>query len=73
MDDYRARMGVLITTSTFTVDGREYVSRIEGKKVVLIDREMLTELMMDYNVGVQIADTYQVKRLVPDFFNEEEG
>lgn len=72
MDYHRARKGVLITTSSFTADGRDYVQRIEGKKVVLIDGVMLTELMMDYNVGVQVADTYQVKRMDHDFFNEEE-
>lgn len=72
MEDYRAKKGVMITTSSFTNDARVYVSRIEGKKVVLIDGEMLTELMIDYNVGVQIADSYQVKRVDYDFFSEEE-
>ncbi len=48
------------------------MNRIEGKKVVLIDGEMLAELMIDYNIGVAVAGTYLVKRVDFDFFNEED-
>jgi restriction system protein len=71
MEMYRARKGVLITASSFSSDAQEYVNRIESKKVVLIDGEMLAELMIDHDIGVAVAETYVVKRVDFDFFNEE--
>ena len=70
MDYYRARKGVLLTTSSFTAEAQEYVSRIEAKKVVLIDGEMLADLMIDYDIGVAVAEKYQIKKVDYDFFNE---
>lgn len=72
MDYVRARKGVLLTTSSFSSDALDYVHRIEGKKVVLIDGETLADLMIDTNVGVSVADTYLVKRVDFDFFNEDD-
>ncbi|SHJ14569.1 restriction endonuclease [Desulfofundulus thermosubterraneus] len=46
----KARKGVLITTSSFTVDAREYAKGIGN--IVLIDGEKLAELMIEYGVGV---------------------
>jgi restriction system protein len=62
---------VLITTSSFSGDALEYINRIESKKVVLIDGETLAEFMIDFNVGVSVAETYLVKKVDFDFFNEE--
>jgi restriction system protein len=72
MDYYRARKGVLLTTSSFTADAQDYVNRIEAKKVVLIGGESLAELMIDFGIGVSVSDTYVVKKLDNDFFNEED-
>jgi restriction system protein len=66
----RARKGVFITTSTFSADARSYVSGIESK-VVLIDGAELAALMVDYNVGVTVVTTYDVKRIDSDYFLEE--
>ncbi|MBI1323030.1 restriction endonuclease [bacterium] len=71
MDYYRGRKGVIITTSSFSKDAEDYVGRIEGKKVVLIDGEELAELMIDHNLGVFVKRTYEVKELSNDFFEEE--
>ena len=71
MEMYRARKGVLLTTSSFSTDAEDYVNRIESKKVVLIDGETLSDLMIDYNIGVSVAETYLVKKVDLDFFNEE--
>ncbi len=71
MEMYRARKGVLLTTSSFSADAQDYVNRIESKKVVLIDGETLSDLMIDYNIGVSVAETYLVKKVDFDFFNEE--
>ena len=66
----RARKGIFITTSTFTQDAEEYVSRIDSK-IVLIDGDRLAQLMIDYNVGVASTALYELKRVDSDYFTEE--
>jgi restriction system protein len=68
----RARKGIFITTSRFTDAAREYAGRIDTK-VVLIDGERLTDLMIDYDVGVSLLTTYEVKRVDSDYFGESLG
>ncbi|MBM3983890.1 MAG: restriction endonuclease [Planctomycetes bacterium] len=73
MDFVRARKGVVITTSTFSREAVDYVERIEGKKVVLIDGSRLAGLMIEYNVGVTVTKRYELKEVSNDFFEEDEG
>lgn len=70
LEGFRARKGVLITTSRFSQDAKDYVQRIE-KKIVLIDGEQLAQLMIDYGLGVSEVATYAVKRIDIDYFGEE--
>ena len=65
----RAKKGVFITTSSYTSDATDYVSRIDTK-VVLIDGKRLADLMIDFDVGVAAAATYIVKRIDSDYFEE---
>lgn len=61
------RKGIFITTSTFAKTARDYLDRIDYR-IVLIDGEQLTQLMIDYNIGVSIRETYHVKRVDTDYF-----
>ena len=70
LEGQRARKGVFLTTSTFTREAEEYVTRIE-KRIVLVDGEELAQLMIDHGVGVAEVATYQVKRVDADYFSEE--
>jgi restriction system protein len=70
MEGFRARKGVLITTSTFTPDAKEYVSHIE-RKIVLMDGQTLAIYMIDYDIGVATSRSFVVEKLDSDFFNEE--
>jgi len=70
LEGQRARKGVLITTSQFSQDARDYVTRIE-KKIVLIDGEQLAQLMIDHNIGVAEVASYVVKKADLDYFGEE--
>ena len=63
----RAKKGIFITTSHFTKTATEYVTNIDTK-VVLIDGQRLTELMIDYGVGVAHSTTYEIKSLDTDYF-----
>jgi restriction system protein len=70
LEGVRGRKGVFITTSTFSSDAREYVSRIE-KKIVLVDGQQLASLMAEFGIGVAPVSTYEVKRVDGDYFSEE--
>lgn len=70
LEGQRARKGVLITTSQFSPEAKDYVTRIE-KRIVLIDGEQLAQLMIDYGIGVAEVATYTVKRVDSDYFGEE--
>jgi restriction system protein len=64
---------VILTTSQFTKDARDFVDRIEGKKVVRIDGPQLADLMIEHNVGVKLNKLYELKEVSNDFFDEDEG
>ncbi|MBX0329919.1 restriction endonuclease [Oscillochloris sp. ZM17-4] len=70
LEGFRARKGVMITTSTFSQQAREYVGRIE-KKIVLIDGEQLGQYLIDYDIGVTEVSRYVVKKIDLDYFEEE--
>lgn len=66
----RARKGVFITTSSFTNEAKEYASLIESK-IILIDGEHISRLMVEHNVGVSTVGQYEVKKLDSDYFDNE--
>lgn len=65
-----AKKGIFITTSSFTKDALEYVPKNETK-IVLLDGVQLAQLMIDYNLGVTVQQSYDVKRLDNDYFGDE--
>jgi restriction system protein len=71
LEGHGAQKGVLITTSKFTRDATEFAKRLQQKKLVLIDGEKLSELMMDFGVGVSKVASYTVQKIDPDYFGEE--
>jgi restriction system protein len=70
METYRSRKGVLITTSNFSKDAREYVKQIE-RRVVMIDGRQLADLMIDHDIGVATARTFVVKKVDLGYFEDE--
>lgn len=70
LEGHRARKGVLITTSSFTGDAVQYVGMID-KKVILVDGSKLAQLMIEHGVGVTVEQTYAVKRLDFDYFDDQ--
>ena len=65
----RAKKGVFITTGHFSKNAYEYVKTIEPK-VILIDGEKLSLLMIEYNLGTSTIESYQIKKLDLDYFEE---
>lgn len=66
----QANKGIFITTSRFTDEAREYVTKI-GSKIVLIDGEQLSQLMIEHDVGVSTASVYLVKKIDSDYYNDD--
>ena len=64
-----ADRGVFITTSSFSKGAVEF-ARNQG--IVLIDGIQLTELMLEYKVGVETAQEYTVYQINYDDFETEE-
>ena len=66
----RATKGVFIATSGFTQEAKEYAATSQYK-VVLIDGPQLSDLMIEHDLGVSVAATYQLKRIDTDFCTDE--
>ena len=67
----QAQKGLFITTAKFTSGALKYSENLLGTKVVLVDGNMLTKMMIKHNVGVSKEHVYEIKRLDSDFFAEE--
>ena len=67
----KATKGLFITTSEFTKDAQDFAANLLGSNIVLIDGNQLTKLMIKYNLGVAVEQTYEVKRVDSDFFSED--
>lgn len=63
-----ADRGVFITTSSFSKGAQDFA---KNQGIVLIDGIKLTELMLQYGVGIEIAKTYQLYRIDNDYFESE--
>lgn len=59
--------GIFITMSTFTKGAKEAAKQIGN--IRLIDGQEFTRLMIEYNVGIQINYTYEIKKLDKDYFD----
>jgi restriction system protein len=66
----RARKGVFLTTSSFSSEAIEYAASIDAK-IVLIDGIKLSQLLIDFDVGVSSSQTYTIKRIDHDYFEGE--
>ena len=66
-----ANKGVFITTSDYTKAARGTAEGL-STKIVLIDGKHLANLMIDYNAGCSVVRSYDIKKLDPDYFIDEE-
>lgn len=71
LDAKGAQKGVFITTSTFTPAAVQAARNSRSYRIVLIDGARLAQLMIEHDLGVSVAATYQLKRLDNDFFTDD--
>lgn len=64
-----ASKGLFITTAKFSQGAIDFAER---QHIVLVDGETLTQLMIEYNIGVSVAQTYSIKKIDSDFFNNQD-
>ena len=73
LQDKGARKGVLITASRFTDDATAFAARQQQVRIVLVDGDELTRLMLRHDIGVRTSRTIVLKKLDLDYFEAEEG
>ena len=66
----QANKGVFITTSRFSENAIFYAKAVI-QKVVLIDGERLGELMIEYDIGVSKDQTFVLKKIDSDYFEDQ--
>ena len=59
--------GLFITTAHFSKEAKQYA---DDQHIILIDGRRLSELMVEYDVGVTTQKTYRIKRIDSDYFSE---
>lgn len=69
LDRFKATKGLFVTTSSFTKEASD-TAQLLSKRIVLIDSEALTKLMVRYNVGCRVEETLYVRKLDEDFFTD---
>jgi len=67
----KARKGILIATSAFSQQAKNYANSIDNLKIILIDGEQLAQLMIDHEVGVTEESRYIIKKVDSDYFGDE--
>lgn len=65
-----ASKGLLITTAQFTKEAVNYANKQLAVKVVLVDGQQLTRLMIEYGIGVSVQSTYTIKKFDSDYFDD---
>lgn len=67
----QAQKGLFITTAKFSSGAVKYSENLLGTKVVLVDGEALTKLMIKHDVGVSVEHVYKVRKIDRDYFEEK--
>lgn len=60
---------MFVTTARFSAGARQFAEAVP-MRLVLLDGVQLTRMMVRYNVGVSIRETFDLKHLDEDFFDE---
>ena len=67
LDRFKATKGLFVTASTFTATARQTAEQL-SKRIVLMDGDQLTRLMIIHGVGCLIEETIHIKKIDEEFF-----
>ena len=62
LDGRKACKGVFVTTATFARSATDFVRAVPSQ-IALIDGQALADLLIGYNIGVKVRETYEVKQI----------
>ena len=65
----KVEKGLFITTAKFSPKAKEYAT---AQHIILVDGKKLTELMIEYGVGVSTQKAYLIKRIDSDYFSDND-
>lgn len=63
----KVEKGLFITTAKYSQGAKEFAN---AQHIILVDGRKLTELMIEYGLGVSTQKTYRIKRIDSDYFSE---
>lgn len=64
----KVEKGLFITTAKFSPKAKEYAT---AQHIILVDGKKLTELMIEYGIGVSTQKAYLIKRIDSDYFSDD--
>jgi len=65
----KAKKGIFITTSGFAKNAFDFVNSIEPK-IILMDGNILSNLMIEYEVGANVYKHYKISKIDIDYFEQ---
>ncbi len=65
----KGKKGIMITTSDFPKSAYTYVNKTDPR-IILIDGIQLANYMIEYNIGVSLKTSYEIKKIDIDYFEE---
>ena len=66
----QSNKGVFITTSSYSKSAKEYANNLNGSTaLVLIDGQQLAKYIYDYNLGMQVEQVIEIKKMDSDFWD----
>ena len=65
----RVEKGLFITTAKFSQGAKDFAS---AQHIILVDGQKLTELMVEYDLGVSTQKVYKIKRIDSDYFSDDD-
>jgi restriction system protein len=68
LDRFKANKGMFVTTSSFSPSAKETADML-SKRIVLIDGQLLTRLMIRFDIGCRVEEVVHIKKLDEDFFD----
>ena len=72
LEERHATKGVFVTTGHFALGAAEFCGRL-SHRVVLIDGHRLAEIMVRYNIGVEVQQCFVLKGVDEGYFPESQG
>lgn len=66
-----ARKGVFFTTSEFTAQAAKHANDAQGMSITLVDGKFLSELLVQYEMGIATLKSYIVYEVDKNFFSDD--